>query len=56
MDDRFKPAVKHPTEARHGLDNAGPCGVVLVDDEYADQFNLNDIGLAMVVSTYRALA
>lgn len=57
MDDRFKPAVSHlPTEVRRGLDQAGPCGVVLVDDDYADEFNLNDIGLAMFVSTYRALA
>ena len=57
MDDRLKPAVNHlPTEVRPGLDEAGPGGVVLVDDEYADEFNLNDIGLAMFVSTYRALA
>ena len=57
MDDRLEPAVNHlPTEVRRGLDKAGPCGVVLVDDDYADEFNLNDIGLAMFVSTYRALA
>jgi len=57
MDDRLKPAVNHlPTEVRPGLDEAGPGGVVRVDDDYADEFNLNDIGLAMFVSTYRALA
>lgn len=57
MDDRFKPAVKQlPTEARLRSDEVGTCGIVRVDDEYADEFNLNDIGLAMFVSTYRALA
>ena len=55
MDDRFKPAVKQlPTEAWLRSDAAS--GTARVDDEYADQFNLNDIGLAMFVSAYRALA
>ena len=56
MDDRFKPAVKQlSTEAQPRLD-AGASGTVRIDDEYADEFNLNDIGLAMFVSAYRALA
>jgi hypothetical protein len=55
MDDSFKPALKQlPTEVRQ-RDMAGASAVVRVDDEYADEFNLNDIGLAMFVSTYRAL-
>ena len=55
MDDRFKPVLKQlPTEARQ-RDMAGASGIVRVDDEYADEFNLNDIGLAMYLSTYRAL-
>jgi hypothetical protein len=57
MDDRFKPAVKQlPTEARLRSNEAGGSGIVRVDDEYADEFNLNDIGLAIFVSTYRGLA
>ena len=59
MADSFKPAVKQlPRETRLRLDEAAVCGTVLVDariDEYADEFNLNDIGLAMFLSTYRAL-
>ena len=57
MDDGFKPAVKQlPTETRLRSDEAGACGIVLVEvNEYADEFNLNDIGLAMLLSTYRAL-
>ena len=59
MGDSFKPAVKQlPIETRPRLDEAGVCSTVPVDariDEYADEFNLNDIGLAMVLSTYRAL-
>ena len=61
MDDSFKPAVSQLfREESLRLDGAGACGIVLVADapidEYADEFNLNDIGLAMFVSTYRALA
>lgn len=57
MDDRFKPAVKQlPLEARLRSDKAGACGSVSADDEYADEFNLNDIGLAMFLSTHRAPA
>ena len=59
MADSFKPAVKQvPRETRPRSDEAGVCGTVLVDariNEYADEFNLNDIGLAMFLSTYRAL-
>ena len=57
MDHRFKPTVKQsPAEARLRLDKAGACDIAPVDNEYADEFNLNDIGLAMFVSAYRALA
>ena len=57
MDDRVKPAVRQlPIEARLRSDEAGACGSVPADDEYADEFNLNDIGLAMFLSTHRALA
>ena len=59
MPNSFKPAVKQfSSETRLRLDEAGVCGTVFVDariDEYADEFNLNDIGLAMFLSTYRAL-
>jgi hypothetical protein len=56
MDDGFKPATKQlHIEARLRSDKAGAGAIVYVDNEYADEFNLNDIGLAMFLSAYRAL-
>ena len=59
MADGFKPLDQPPSTEWRCLNEDGLCSSARVADarteEYADEFNLNDIGLAMCLAAYRAL-